>query len=552
MSLADVTLQFADSLQKCLSPQSLPKAIDALTALKGETVSAQVLLQVPDTAPRCRVLAEWETPLKEYARLRRVMDVPARLPVHWGSDDNVIGREAGLYPDLLQPYYGEPLFLQHNSVTALWLDVTPPTDMAAGTYPITVRVKTVTEDGSCTVTDEEKSISLTLTVKEAVLPQQTLLCTNWFHSDCLAQYYDVAVFSEEYWRITENFMREAVRTGINLLLTPLFTPPLDTKIGNERLTVQLVQVTQTADGSFSFNFDRLKRWVDTATRAGVRYFEMSHLFTQWGAKACPKIVADTPAGEQRLFGWDVASDSDAYLSFLSQLLPQLTARLREWGIADRCLFHLSDEPSDEALPRYLRLKQAVTPYLEGFRIMDALSHYEFYEQGAVDCPVVAIDAVTPFLQNNVQPLWVYYCCILDKGASNRFIALPSARSRVLGFQMYLANVEGFLQWGFNFYNSAHSLQPINPFLVTDADGAFPAGDPFLVYPGRGGQPWGSVRQMVFAEALQDMRACQLLEQKLGREAVCDLIRQGGVQGFYEYTHSADELLALRANINELL
>ena len=548
----DITLQFADSLQKLFPQSPLPTAIDELTALKGETVSAQLLLAVSDTAPRCRVTVTYETPLKAYTRLRRVMEVPARLPVHWGTDDNVLGREAGLYPDLLQPYNGNPLFLQHNSVTALWLDIAVPTDLEAGTYPITVRVKTVTEDGSCTVTDEEKSITLTLTVKEAVLPQQTLLCTNWFHSDCLAQYYDVAVFSEEYWRITENFMRAAVRTGINLLLTPLFTPPLDTKIGTERLTVQLVQVAKAPDGSYTFNFDRLKRWVDTATRAGVRYFEMSHLFTQWGAKACPKIVADTPAGEQRLFGWDIASESDAYLDFLRQFLPQLMAKLREWGIADRCHFHLSDEPSDEALPRYLRLKQVVEPLLEGAPIMDALSHYAFYEQGAVDYPVVAIDAVTPFLENNVQPLWVYYCCIVDKGMSNRFIAMPSARSRVLGFQMYLADVKGFLQWGFNFYNSAHSLEPINPFLVTDADGAFPAGDPFLVYPGRGGQPWGSVRQMVFAEALQDMRACQLLEQKLGRETVCDLIREGGVRGFYDYTHSADELLALRKRINDLL
>ncbi len=547
----NVTLQFADSLQKQLAGAPLPPPITALTALKGETVSAQLLLAVPEDAPRCRVAVTCDTPLKAFTRLRRVMEVPARLPVHWGTDDYVLGREPGLYPDLLQPYHGVPLFLQHNSVTALWLDIAVPTDLAAGEYPIAVRVQGVTEDGASTLTDDAQTLTLTLTVKEAVLPAQTLRCTNWFHSDCLEQYYDVPVFSEDYWRITENFMRAAAQTGINLLLTPLFTPPLDTKIGTERLTVQLIGVTQTADG-YIFNFDNLKRWIDTATRVGIRYFEMSHLFTQWGAKACPKVVADTPDGTKRIFGWDVASESDAYLDFLRAFLPQLMTKLREWDVFERCHFHLSDEPTAEALPRYLRLKQVVKPLLEGAPVMDALSHYEFFEQGAVDYPVVAIDAVTPFLEHNAEPLWVYYCCIVDKGMSNRFIAMPSARSRVLGFQMYLADVKGFLQWGFNFYNCAHSLEPINPFLVTDADGAFPAGDPFLVYPGKGGEPWGSVRQMVFAEALQDMRACELLAQKLGREAVCDLIREGGVRGFYDYTHSSAELLTLRARINDLL
>ena len=551
MSISAVTMQFADSLQKLLVGRPLPPAVTGLTALRGETVSVQAVLQVPADHPRLRVTAAVDSPLGEHLRLRKVEDVPVRLSVHLGTDDYVLDNRPGLYPDLLTPYGGEPVWLQTGTATAFWLDLTVPATLPAGDYPLTFRVTERSEDSLVTPIGEERSIALTLTVKEAVLPEQTLLCTHWMHTDCLAQYYNVPVFSEEYWRITENFMRESADTGSRMLLTPLFTPPLDTAIGGERLTVQLVEVTRSAEGTYSFGFDRLRRWVDTALRAGITHFEMSHLFTQWGAKACPKVMAVTPEGEQRIFGWDTPSDGP-YLEFLAQMLPALTARLREWGIADRCWFHLSDEPTDEVLPRYVALKEAIAPYLEGFTLMDALSHYEFYEQGAVAQPVVAINSVEPFLEHAVSPLWVYYCCCLDKGMCNRFIAMPSARNRVLGFQMYLADVKGFLQWGFNFYNSVHSLRPINPFFTTDADGAFPAGDPFLVYPGEDGQPWGSIRQMVFAEALQDMRACQLLEQKLGREAVCALIREGGVRGFFDYTHSSAELLALRDRINALV
>lgn len=50
--------------------------------------------------------------------------------------------------------------------------------------------------------------------------------TEWFHSDCLANYYGEEVFSEEYWRIVENFVKTAVKHRYNMLLTPIFTPPL--------------------------------------------------------------------------------------------------------------------------------------------------------------------------------------------------------------------------------------------------------------------------------------------------------------------------------------
>ncbi len=67
-----------------------------------------------------------------------------------------------------------------------------------------------------------------------------MVYTEWFHSDYLADYYHVDVFSEEYWRIVENFLRKAKERGVNMILTPILTLPLDTLIGGERTTTQLV------------------------------------------------------------------------------------------------------------------------------------------------------------------------------------------------------------------------------------------------------------------------------------------------------------------------
>lgn len=65
----------------------------------------------------------------------------------------------------------------------------------------------------------------------------------------------------------EAFIRTAAKNGMNMILTPAFTPPLDTPVGGERLTVQLVEVYKAGE-HYTFGFDKLGRWIDLCRRAG--------------------------------------------------------------------------------------------------------------------------------------------------------------------------------------------------------------------------------------------------------------------------------------------
>ena len=190
--------------------------------------------------------------------------------------------------------------------------------------------------------------------------------------------------------------------------------------------------------------------------------------------------------------------------------------------------------------------------LSGCHIMDALSNLNFYRQGLVSTPIPANDAIAPFLEAGIKGLWTYYCCAQTRKVSNMFIALPSWRNRILGVQLFQYEIAGFLQWGYNFYNSHLSDQPINPYLTTDADGWVPAGDPFQVYPGSDGMPEESIRMAVTSQALQDLRALEMLSQRAGREAVLHLINEGLEKPitFSEYPRGAEYLLHLRQRVNE--
>ena len=166
----------------------------------------------------------------------------------------------------------------------------------------------------------------------------------------------------------------------------------------------------------------------------------------------------------------------------------------------------------------------------------------------------ATDHIEPFLEKRPPVLWSYYCCSQSVEVPNRFISMPSWRNRIYGILLYWLKIDGFLHWGFNFYNSILSRKKINPYESVDADDGFPAGDPFLVYPGEGGIPEESIRIMVQDEAIRDYRALYALEERLGREKVMELIREeaGMELSFRQYPKGEDFILGLRRKVDELL
>lgn len=351
----------------------------------------------------------------------------------------------------------------------------------------------------------------------------------------------------------ERFIQAAADRGVNMILTPQFTPPLDTRQGGERPTIQLIDVQVTPDG-YVFGFDRLKRWIEMCDRCGIRYFEMSHLFTQWGAKAAPKVVANTPEGEKRIFGWDTPAVGGEYTRFLQAYLPALTAKLKEWNLQERVYFHISDEPSLEHLESYQAAKQSVQDLLKGFPMLDALSDYDFYQTGAVELPVCSNNHIHTFLEHGVSPVWSYYCTAQNLKVSNRFFSMPSARCRIYGTQLFCYAIPGILHWGYNFYYSQYSIYPIDPYQTTDAGGCFPGGDPFLVYPGKGGVPEESIRMVVMEQALFDLRALEALAEKIGREETVRWVESqlGEAVTFENSFISAEKLLLLREKVNRRL
>ncbi|MDR6881077.1 DUF4091 domain-containing protein [Bacillus sp. 3255] len=486
------------------------------------------------------------TPLSPAVTVRQVGLAPSELTMYGNHDGYILSEQPGLYPDPLLPVEAGGATALPGCWGSFWVTIDlHGQSQSPGLYPVVLSL--------CAASGIELgTVSIELEVLSASLPEQKLIRTEWFHTDCLANYYQVDVFSEEHWRRIEQYVKTAVKQGVNMLLTPLFTPPLDTEVGGERTTVQLVGVERDGQ-AYRFDFTLLDRWIALGDRCGVKYYEFSHLFTQWGAQFAPKIMATEQGQQKRIFGWETDAMGDEYGSFLEVFLPELDRYIQERGLAGRVFFHVSDEPSVEQLASYQAASAKLSQFLGHYPTFDALSDYEFYAHGLVNTPVVANNHIDEFIAQGVDNLWTYYCCAQFKRVSNRFFVFPSERNRIIGFQLYKFKIKGFLHWGYNFWYSQYARKMVNPFVQTDADRSFPSGDAFLVYPGEDG-PIESIRMVVFYEALQDVRALEKLESLIGRESTVNLIEEGLDQPltFSEYPHDPQWLIGKREQINQLV
>lgn len=532
------------SLEKVL-PYQTPKMLEEKgSALLGETYHFQLAFRLEEALP---LIGETKVIARGALAGNTKIFVEELVPANtyfFKTDDYYLGKEYALTPDPLRDFGAVGLPLSYNQWKCVWVSVEIPENFEAGEYELFF-------DLQASNGETLKTLSYTLEVIGAKLAQNNLVLTNWMHYDCISERHKVTIFSEKFYRVFKKYLKEYVAIGFNTLLTPLFTPPLDTVVGGERKTAQLIGV-ELVNGEYKFSFKRLEKFLSIASACGIKYYEFSHLFTQWGGTATPKIVAKVERKKKRIFGWDVASDSEEYQQFLASFLPKLMEFIKSKNLENNCYFHLTDEPQTAHIPNYEKCKNIVKSYIGNMPIMDAISHAEMYDKGLVDIPVSLVTHYPDFAKRKVETLFVYNCCEpADEYYSNRFINMPSQRTRILGMQMYQTGVQGYLHWGYNFYNSRLSLEPIDPYFITDACGAFPSGDGFIVYPKKDGVN-SSIRAKNIQDGFQDYRALKTLESYIGREKTLAFLKEKGVEGYTVYPRCAKTHKEIRNEINLLI
>lgn len=541
MSMA-ITVKQISSLEKVRKHDPLRHTeLHHQAALAGQRLSYQIAVRSDDMMI---VKVSVESALCPYVQLFSVRDAVMDDPVAGiAPTEDYITQEPGLMPDILVPLSKtDASFSAGIPNHCIWVRVDLPRDLAVGTHHIRIRLAFYRPNGELAQTVDR---DMELRVIPAVMPEQQIHYTRWIYLDCIATAHNVEIFSEAHWQLIEKYIAAAADLGINMLLVPVHTPPLDTQVGTQRPCVQLVDIEKVGS-TYRFSFKKFHRYICLCKKYNIRCFEIAHMYSQWGAKFAPNILVTENGRTDYRFGWHTASDSADYVDFLKQYISAIRQALEAEGISDRTYFHISDEPNLTNMESYKAASRIIRPLIGSSQILDAISNFDFYAQGLMECPVTDIQCIHDFLPHNVPDQWAYYCCNPRSGYPNSFLAQHSYLTRLLGFLMYKYQIKGFLHWGLNYYNACRSMYPIDPYMTTSGDGAYPSGDPFILYPGKEAV-YASIRGEVTFDAIQDMKICYALEQKIGREKVVNMIDEaaGFDLRFDHYPRSCDYLLSLR-------
>lgn len=530
-------IRAVSSLDKVFPKDGPEIRLSEYSVLKNETFNYQVSVY---SSKILTVKYRIESDISDFISVRVVETVPAKFAEYEYMNDNFVIKNHGnndLFPDLLRPTESEEIIRQKTWLT-FFITVDGSRGLPVGAY----KIKFI-----AALPSKKLVNSFTLTVIDESLPERNFEYSHWIHCDCVSDCCKAEPFTKEFYALYGEYIKSAVKCGMTNLLTPVFTPPLDTAEGSYRKTVQLVKITKDGE-KYSFDFSLLTEFIAFAKSLGIKYFELSHLATQHGAKYSPKIVACVNGEEKRIFGWDVKADDSAYIAFLNEFFAAFSVYAKQAGIEDILRFHISDELPLSSVESSLKIKNIILSYFKNAIIIDAVSVVQTAKKLGLARPYVCTEYF-----KEMPSEYVYYCgCQRRDNLPNIHLAMPSVRNRITGLLFYRNGIKGFLHWGFNFYYCGSSRHKINPFLTTDAGGSFDAGDPFVVYPADGGV-YESLRHEVLGEAFADYAACELLEKKYGKTFVMNFLEKHGVKtGFSDYPHSAKKLLKIRSEINRLI
>ncbi len=566
----NLTTKLLSSLTKVFPDGFMGETISQASTLQNEPFSFQVAYKSEDLdgdiAP---IYVQVQTDLAiDLISQYKVNYVPVTRANFKNCDEHFERKTPGLYPDMLlkretnqrveevvKGVFWYDRYQEQNQQNLLcsvedcyqsiWFTINENcTKIAPGNYLVKILFKSGNDDS---LLAEE---TLNLKVVNASLPKQSLYYTSWFHCDCLADTFGVEIFSNEFFEIMRSFILEAAKTGMNMLLLPAFTPALDTPVGKERKTAQLVGV-RVENGEYKFDFSLMKKYIEICKECGIENFEHSHFFTQWGAKHAPKIMAEVGGKTTQIFGWETDSKSKEYGAFLKAYLKALKEFLKEMNLQKNIMFHISDEPDDNNIDYYENALKQVGEELKDFMCGDALSSFKYFEEGYVKTPIVIVNSsdINKFVKE-CNNYWVYYtgAQLCDNG-SNRIIPTTSARNRVLGVQMYVGNAKGFLHWGYNYYYDYLSHGLFNPCYNPNGYNQL-AGTSFVVYPDTNGGAIPSIRMKVFYEGINDYTALQKLESLIGRSETLGFVKETLGDVSYQFCPTGEQLFQFRQKLNK--
>lgn len=393
--------------------------------------------------------------------------------------------------------------------TAFHLSWKIPTNLPAGTYHNNIVLQ-----GK----GFYKVLSIKTVVHQTRVPPasyRTYKYTNWFSLSKIAEHHGVEQWSDSFWVLVKKYAELMAKGRQNVFW----------------MTTR--DMFEMIDGRPVLQKARARKIAQIFSDAGIAYIEFAPIAHRTdGDWSVGTLSANLKS--------DMLVNSKEGRAFFKDYFTQLKDFVDESGWYGRCLFHLCDEPTDELVKDYRRFTKHFRKYFPHAPLLEATMTIGL--SGAVDnwCPQVQeYQKHRDFFEKRKQAgdkVWVYTCLVPGGKWLNRLLDQHHLRQVYLGWSLAKFNLEGFLHWGLNHYNTDNPFTQsvVDHPAVPNTNNKLPAGDSHVFYPGINA-PWAGLRFNAHRIGMEDAELFRRLAPTKRDE-----LMQSCFRSFDEYEESVKQ------------
>ncbi|WP_086558987.1 DUF4091 domain-containing protein [Streptomyces africanus] len=489
-----------------------------LSAVRNEQVSAQLAIAsghnlddvkavVGDlTGPGGSKLSGADTQVRfvKYVPVQR-----SKSEVDWSATIDQVSSGKEVSGDRNPDVVGDPLE-EGSSVDVpayaaqpLWFTFHIPKGAKPGTYTGTVKVNA---DGRTQTT-----YPLTIEVADASVPDPkdySFFLDVWAQPETIAKNHGVKLWSDDHWRLIDKYDRDLASHGQKVINTTIVDNPwhhqwsLGTR-ESQTATPYTSMVGWAWNGkTFSFDFSRWDKYVETARRAGLgpdigafsmlAFQDQEHL-----------TYTDTSTGKTVYENVDLGGDR--WRQAWGAFLPAFEKHVKAKGWLDHTWLSFDERPISTMTVVKDFVHEVAPAFDDRISVAGSINTEGVASNLSVDWG--GIDAMTKEKveerrkAGKITTFYVYG----SPAHPNTLSYSPAVESRMLPWISAQRDLDGFLRWSYNSWTSDPFKQPVY---------IFTQGDEYLVYPGKDG-PMSSIRWEQLKEGIEDYELIAQLRKKDG-------------------------------------
>lgn len=385
--------------------------------------------------------------------------------------------------------------------------------------------------------DEEKvdSIEVSVKVKDVILKplsQSEFFLDLWQHPSCLARMYKVELWSDDHFKIIDNYLEDLASMGEKVTTLIVSDYPWAgqgcyniQKNPSNLFEYNMIYVSKDKNGKLVCDFNNMDRFIEVATKHKMdKELDLFGILGNWHADTFgnPMQDYDDPIRVRYI------DENDGKLKFIKDkkdiitYINSLFNHLVEIGVWEKVRV-IADVPKNPELVKecmeFINSNTDVSDikYKTAIHGQESLDKYKFEMTDiSVDLNLAGnnykdINNIKNILNNKDGIFTWFICCFPEK--PNSFLSSPFVENRIIPWYTYYFGFDGFLRWDYNLWTEDPWKDPGYRFPI------FKAGDMFFVYPGKDLKPVRSVRQENLRFGIQDFEILTMLEKEKGREFI---------------------------------